>query len=178
MHKKLLVSVLLIISLIFSVTFCYAENENMQNAGENAKNALNSTGNAIEDAAKGTGDMMRDGVNAVKDGAQNLGNNIKNGVENTGNAIKDGVEDMNNNMDNNDNNTANGTVQDTDRRNADNTNNNYDATRTQAEEDVMGMTGNTWSWIIIGVAAVAIIALIWYYTTQQTNRNRYNNHDE
>ena len=162
MHKKLLISILLILSLIFSVSFCYAENENMQNAGENAKNALNSTGNAIEDAAKGTGDMMRDGVNAVKDGAQNLGNNIKNGVEDTGNAIKNGVDDMNNN----------------DNMNNDNANNNYDATRTQAEDNVMGMAGNTWSWIIVGVAAIAIIGLIWYYTTQQTNRNRYNNHDE
>lgn len=148
MHKKFLVSLLLVLSLIFTVSFCYA-NENMQNAGENAKDALNSTGKAIENAAQGTGEMIQDGANAVKDGAQNMGNAIKDGVENTGDAIRNG---------------------------ADNTD-NYNATRTEAEGDFMGMTNNTWSWIILGVAAIAIIALVWYYSSQ-VNRNKYNDHDE
>lgn len=174
MKKKVLTSLVLIVSLVFTTTFCFAVNENMQNAGENAKDALNSTGNAIKDATQGTGEMLKDGANAVKNGVQNVGEGIKDGVENTGNAIKDGAENMNNDMNNNDGND-NGTVQNVNDRNTNDT--NYDATRTAAEGNFMGMDNGTWSWLIVGIAAVAIIALIWYYTSQ-TNRRNYRHRDE
>ena len=41
----------------------------------------------------------------------------------------------------------------------------------------MGMTANAWTWLIIGIAAIAIIAVVWYYSMQFTNTNRHNNDD-
>ena len=36
----------------------------------------------------------------------------------------------------------------------------------------MGMSSNTWSWLILGIAAIAIIALVWYYSMQLNNNRR------
>ena len=48
---------------------------------------------------------------------------------------------------------------------------NYNTTRvattdTTGNATFMGMDANMWTWLIVGIAAIAIIALIWYYTMQ------------
>lgn len=60
------------------------------------------------------------------------------------------------------------------------TNNNYTSTRTSTDAIVGGMSQNTWIWLIMGIAAIAIIAVVWYYSMQftGTNRNNHNNDDE
>ena len=49
-------------------------------------------------------------------------------------------------------------------------NGNYTATRTSTNNATfMGMNATTWTWLILGVAAIAIIALVWYYSMQLTD---------
>ena len=38
-----------------------------------------------------------------------------------------------------------------------------------------GMTANTWIWFVMAIAAVAIIALVWYYAMQNDANYRKNN---
>lgn len=40
---------------------------------------------------------------------------------------------------------------------------------------VGNMGNNAWTWIVVGIVVLAIIALIWYYSTRQSS---YNNHDD
>ena len=57
------------------------------------------------------------------------------------------------------------------------TNTNYTATRTAATDNTfMGMNATAWTWLILGIAAIAIIALVWYYSTQLQSSN-YDNKD-
>ena len=37
----------------------------------------------------------------------------------------------------------------------------------------LGMNSTTWTWVVLAVAAVAIVALVWYYSNQITNTRRY-----
>ena len=41
----------------------------------------------------------------------------------------------------------------------------------------MGMNATTWTWLIIGIAAIAIIALVWYYSSQLKSSSNYDNRD-
>lgn len=47
-------------------------------------------------------------------------------------------------------------------------NNNYNAVRTSTATTATfwGMNATTWTWLILGIAAIAIIALVWYYSAQ------------
>ena len=59
------------------------------------------------------------------------------------------------------------------------TNNNYTATRTATTSDVafLGISNTVWTWLIIGITAIAIISLIVFYMRQnKTTNNIYNNH--
>lgn len=125
MNRKILTTLFLLISLIFSFTFCFAENES-------AKNMVNNAENAVKDAGQNASNMVRDAANSAKEGAKNLGNSITNGM-----------------------------------------NNDYDATRTANEGTFMGMSSNTWSWLILGIAAIAIIALVWYYSIQLNGKKHH-----
>ena len=54
----------------------------------------------------------------------------------------------------------------------------YSTTRTSTNDGTMGMSSNTWTWLILGIAAIAIIAVVWYYSMQFTNGNKHNNNDD
>lgn len=102
--------------------------------------------------------------NAVEGAVQDAGNMIKGAT----NSVKDGAEDLGNTVMNNGKNTMQSTIGDND---------DYTATRTSGEGTFMGMTSNTWSWLILGIAAIAIIALVWYYSIQ-LNNNRPNDNNQ
>ena len=54
------------------------------------------------------------------------------------------------------------------------TNKNYTATRTSTGTEAntfMGMTATSWTWLIMGIAAIAIVALVWYYSSQMRSSN-------
>ena len=35
----------------------------------------------------------------------------------------------------------------------------------------MGMNATMWTWLIIGIATIAIVALVWYYSMQMRSSN-------
>lgn len=144
MNKKIGISIAIIISMIFSFTVCFAnDGGNMvQDAANGVRNVVGGAENAVEDAAKG-----------VTDGAKNITNNIENG----GNKAENKASNM--------------TSSDNSRMS---TNNSYTATRTSTGTEAntfMGMTATSWTWLIMGIAAIAIIALVWYYSAQMRSSN-------
>ena len=118
----------------------------------------NTAQNMVNDVANGTKDF----INGVENATENVVNGTRNAIgttENTaenitsgvGNTVRNITNDMSNNMD------------------------NYTTTRVATENNFMGMTNNAWTWFVVGITAIAIIALIWYYSMQYTNNNH---HDE
>ena len=87
---------------------------------------------------------------------------MENGANNVGNAIT--------------NHTNNTTTAHTTTNNA--KTNTYTATRTATTGNAtfMGMNATTWTWLIMGIAAIAIVALVWYYS-MQVRSTIYDNRD-
>ena len=101
-------------------------------------------------------------------GVNNIMNHMQNAASDTGNAIEGTAKGISNSSKN-----ATGRVENS---MGNMTNRGYNATRTATDtttNNLMGMTDTTWTWLIVGVTAIAIIALIWYYSMQFTN-NRDN----
>ena len=146
MNKKLAIVLSILIAAIFSFTVCFA-NDMVNDAVEGARNVVGGAENAVENAAK-------DVTNATK----NATNSVENKMENATNA-------MNNNGEHN---TTRNTTND---RVTSNTS-TYNATRTSAEgSTLMGMNATMWTWLIIGIATIAIVALVWYYSMQMRSSN-------
>ena len=146
MNKKLLIGLITTLVLVFSSSFCFA-NDALNDAAHGAQNVVGGAENAIKDT-----------MNGVTDATKNMTNKAENGMNNVTENMKD----------NGDNNT---TRKDT--NNETRTDNNYTAVRTSTEGSTtfMGMNATTWTWLIIGTAAIAIIALVWYYSAQFANSN-------
>ena len=114
----------------------------------------NNDGSMLQDAANGVRDAVGGAENAIEDGAKDIANTTK-GV--TGSAE--------NAMENKDN---SGMTQNNNRTN----NSNYTATRTATTNSTfMGMSSTAWTWLIIGIAGIAIVALVWYYGSQIRTSN-------
>lgn len=137
MYKKLLISTAILIMSIFSFTICFANND-LQDVANGVRNMVGGAENAVEDAAKDISNASKNATGKMEEGANNIGNEIMNRTDHNRNA-NTGV-----------------------------TNNNYTATRTSATTDntLMGMNATAWTWLIIGIAAIAIVALVWYYSMQ------------
>lgn len=144
MYKKLLISIAVLTIAIFSCSVCLANN-GLQNVAEDVRNAVGGAENAVEDAAKD-----------ISNTSKNATGNLEKGANNTGNAV------MNHNTTNIEKTTT--------------TNGNYTANRTSttANHTFMGMNATAWTWLIIGIAAIAIVALVWYYSMQVRSSNNRN----
>lgn len=150
MYKKLLISICLSIATILCFTVCLA----------------NDATNMVQDAANGVRNVVGGAENAVENAAGGLSNTAKN--------VTEGMENGANNITNDMRNTTNNMTSTT------NTNNNgYTATRTSTDTGAatfMGMNATTWTWLIMGIAAIAIVALVWYYATSLRS-SRYDDRD-
>ncbi|MCI9017059.1 MAG: hypothetical protein HFJ53_07865 [Clostridia bacterium] len=100
--------------------------------------SMNKSADNIRNAVSGTENVIRDGASAIGSGIQDLGNTFKDGAARV--------------------------TQDTTPNNNDN--NGYRAVRTATDGSFMGMSGSTWTWFILGLAALAIVGLVWYYAMQ------------
>ncbi len=145
MYKKLLISFSILIAMILSFTVCFAnDNHMLENAANGVRNVVGSAENAVEDAAKDVSNTSKEATNNIENGANNVENRV---------------------TDNHDNMAA--TTNST-------TANNYTATRTATDgtaSTFMGMSATAWTWLIIGIAAIAIVALVWYYAAQMRSSN-------
>lgn len=141
---KKIVSFIIALSLIFATSFVFAASE--------LKDSADKTGETMQNVVNGAGTVLKDAGEGIKDGAQNIGEDIKDGARNVGEAVNNGARDMTR-TDNND---------------------RYTARRTSDNGTIMGMSGTTWTWLVLAIAALAIVGLVWYYAMQ--NKNEYNNH--
>jgi len=152
MAKKIFISlVIIILSLCCSVCFAADNNSNV-NLGEEINNSLDKTGDSV----------------------RNVADDVMEGIDNITRDDRD-ANSTNNNR-NNDYNTNNETNYDTNNDEGMTDNNvfteGYDAVRTTASDMTTGnMSTTTWIWIILAVAAVIIVAMIWYYAVQDTRRD-------
>lgn len=145
MTKKFLTCSIITILLFLSTSFCFAAEENKSN--DNKKSDL--------------GSELTDSMNKIEKTADDLLTDNDNDEGTAAGAITD--DRMNDDM--NDNTIMN---------NDGNNNENYDATRTSTDTDLMAgttMDGTTWVWIILAVVGVVILATIWVYAMQNTGND-------
>jgi hypothetical protein len=98
------------------------------------------------------GNTVRDGVKATENAIGNTAGGISNGVTQMGNDAS--------------------SITDTNRTDGGQTTTDYTATRTATDggTDATGFMGSTaWTWVILAIVAIIIIALVWYYANQNTN---------
>ncbi len=171
MTKKIFALIIVMI-LILATSSVFATNE--------IKDSMDKTGSTVRNIVDGTGNVLRDTGAAITDGAKNLGEDVENGARNMGEAISNGARDIGNTI-NNGARDAGAAVSNgasrvtTDLTRSDNMNSGYTATRTSTESGtIMGMSANTWTWFILAITALAIIALVWYYAME--NKNAYGKH--
>ncbi len=149
MNKKFLLSLSIFLLIICSFTMCCASEltTDMDDLGQKTENSINSMTND-----------MRNTTEDMKNGAENMMNDAKSSMDNM-------MEDTTENMQNSGNMMYEEPI-----------NSNYTATRTSTESTLLGMNSTAWTWLIVGVAAIAIFALIWYYV-MQSRINNYDNRD-
>lgn len=108
---------------------------------------------------------LNDSLHKTTNTVRNVVGGAENVVENGAAAIGNGVKDLGNTF------SAGASRVTTDATNMAH-NDGYAATRTANTGTFAGMNGNTWTWFILAIAALAIIGLVWYYAMQ--NKNEYN----
>lgn len=105
-------------------------------------------------------------ANDVRNFVGGTENTIENAAKDISNTSKDVTGSIGNTNNEQNNNTDTGIIS--------NYNDGYTAERTGTDTStVMGMTSTAWTWIILGIAAIAIIAVVWYYSMQFTNNNNH-----
>ncbi len=164
MSKKFFVSLVIILCAIFSFTFCFATENGagVENAVNDVRNFVGGVEDTVENAAKDVSNASKDATGDWENGMQgNEDSDTNNGSAGMG--------------------TTNGTTGDMKggTTGATTDNGGYTATRVDAEDNsVLGMSSTAWTWLILGIAAIAIIALVWYYSMQFTNNNNNNYHND
>lgn len=124
------------------------------------------------------GSEMSSSWDKLSNTAQNMGNNVRGAIDNMGDTMTGNTDNnnTNNNTDNsNVNNATTGNTNNTNNNDDDlfaDTNNGYTATRTATTTNtgLFGMDASTmWTWLILAILGVAIVALVWSYGKQTTN---------
>ena len=103
-------------------------------------------------------------VDGIRNVVEDVGKGVSEGIKNVTDAGKNTMENM----------TSGKNVQNT--RTTNNT--NYTATRTTARTTSAGNTGinsTMWTWIIMAIVGIVIIALVWMYAKQNNTYNNKNN---
>lgn len=149
--KKKLYLALFIITAIFisSISYVFAANST---AVQDIRNVVGGAENVVEDVGKG----VAGGIRNITAGGENV-------MENA----------THTNANNSTSNKTTGT--------ATSNNNNYTATRTTTRSaanttngNFLGMNSTVWTWIIMAIVGIAIVALVWMYAKQNT----HNSYDE
>lgn len=162
MNKKLFYSVtILLILTLFAFTISYGA-ENMIN------DAVNDTEGIVNGAINGIEGTAEVGGNFIGDVGRTAGNITENVVSGAGNLVEDGKNTLESGIDNMAN-TATTPMTDF--------GSTYTAQRTSTTTPTfLGMNADAWSWIIVGVLGIAIIALVWIYGKEHSSS--YDNYNE
>lgn len=131
-------------------------------------------------AANNVGDELRDSWNRTEQTLNNVGGAVSNTVSDITNNNNNNNNNTNSNNSGNDagtdnNRSTNGTAGVTTMMNTDG-NDGYTATRTATTNTGNGISNLAMTWIILAITAAIIVALIWYYGTQN-NETRIKDND-
>ena len=121
-----------------------------------ANNMVNTVENAAKDVTSTAGNMLTTGVDATK----NTVNDISSGTQKAGNNIAAGITNMGNN------------------NHSGNSGRNYTATRTNANATWLGMDATMWTWLIMAILGVAIVAMVWFYAKQNNSEHSEQHYEE
>ena len=150
MIKKALISFILTILFVSLTMSSFAMNTMV----DGARNIVGGAENMIKNAGNNRSNGVKNGLNTVTHGTENVVTDVKDGMQNTGNSMAGMMTSSNNN-------------------------DGYTAQRTATNGvTVAGMSTNTWSWLIIGITAAAIIILVWSYLKQKNSNDLYIDSDE
>ena len=151
MKKKLFITAIVLAIFTFAFIPNAFANTGMDNAVNGIRNFVGGTENVMENAGKGVVNGVKDGVNAVGNGARDVANGIDNGM-NRDNRISDMTPN----------------------------NGGYTATRTSADTGATGLfanvSNNIWTWMVLAIVGIIIVALVMYYA-KQNNITTYNHDD-
>ena len=113
---------------------------------------------------------LKEATNDVRNFVGGVENTVEDAAKDVSNTSRDVTGDIENGLNNDSHKNYNN------RTTSGSTDNNgrYTAARTSTDNNFMGMTSTAWTWLIVGIAAIAIIAVIWYYSMQFTNNNHIN----
>lgn len=143
---------ILAFALIFSTSYCFANNNIAQDAVDGVRNFVGGAENVLEGAANGITNGLRNGVNA------------------TGNVVSDmtGTNHNRNGALTSDNNGDNYTATRT------------ATTRSVATANTdtfLGMGATAWGWFIMAAFGIITIGLVWYYGKQHEYRSNYDDNN-
>lgn len=108
----------------------------------------NDSQNMLEDASNSAKNTIKGAENTIGDTAKNITEGIENGTKDTADSIMDNTKNA--------------------------VNNTYVATRTSADVTngtFMGMNATAWTWLIMAILGVLIVAMVWYYAKQKNSSN-------
>lgn len=156
MLKKIIFTILLLtIAFIFGINYTFAADDTgLKDAANNVRNMVGETENGIENAAKDISNTSKDVTSDIENKANNATSDVENRMDNDSNK-----------------NPLTGTT----------TNSNpgdYSASRTSTATDrsILGINSTTWIWLIMAIVAIAIIAMVYYFSVRSTGSNNY--HDD
>lgn len=149
--KKRFLIVSIIAILLISISIPVFAMENFANG---VRNMVGGAENMLEDTGGAISNGVKNGMNTVGQGTQNVMTDVRDGMNNTENSMTGITTTVNNNG-------------------------GYTATRTATDNVTFaGMSTNTWTWIIIGITALAIGILIWAYMKQRNTNDLYIDSDD
>lgn len=125
----------------------------MGNMANDVRNFVGGAENTIENVGNNVAGGIRSGFNTVENGTENVVSDMRSGMQNTGNSVIGMTT-------------------------GDDNNGGYTATRTSNDAQLAGMSTNTWTWIIVGITAAAIVLLVWSYIKQKNRNDIYIDSDE
>ena len=151
MNKKLFLTFILVSLFIISLcSYTFAANNGSM---DSAKNSVMNVGNSIGNAAVQAKNAVVGGAKDVANGAATIGNDAMNMGKDAVNGATDGVDSATRTL--NDGETS-----------------DYTATRTStANDNFLGMSTGAWTWLILGIVGIIIVALVWFYGSQYEHRN-------
>lgn len=117
--------------------------------------------NEIGDSMNKAGNTVRNVVGGAEHVVENAAGAVGTGIKDIGNAVANGAEGMTNTANSGYNTTRTATTRTTDGA----TNSTF-----------LGMSANTWTWLVLAIVTIAIVGLVWYYAMQNKNEYNDNNH--
>jgi hypothetical protein len=152
--KNKIFTAILLISLLLLSSICFASDTQ-----------LAALGNELHDSADKTKDSMQNvgkGLENLTNGVGGAMHNVGQGIQNTASTIGNGVQNAFTGMDNR---NGLGTLTATD-------NGGYTATRLSTDAGANLMSNTAFIWLIMGIVGVIIVALTWYYVSQNNDSHR------